>query len=215
MSYLTLNGFVLHTLPSGEVNRLLRLLTKDHGLLRVMARGAARSKSPLCSLSTPFVFIEANIFCYRDYYTLDGASLIEPFLALREDVTKLTCAVHLAEVFQDALWAGLVSPDAYELWAYAAYELSSKDDAFLITHIAQLRLLSIIGYEPWIVDCIHCHHPIEYPARFSLADSGLFCPHCQPQNDAQILSLDAETASYLHFLISAPLNRILMHSCLR
>lgn len=47
-------GIVLRTTDYGETNKIVTLLTREHGKIGVMARGAKKSNSRLSAISQPF-----------------------------------------------------------------------------------------------------------------------------------------------------------------
>lgn len=82
----------------GENDKLLTLLTAEHGKITVCAKGAKslRNKNMVCS----------QLLCYSEftvkerggYYTLSEASLIEQFFGLRTSLSRNAAAVYAADV---------------------------------------------------------------------------------------------------------------------
>lgn len=90
MNILTFPALVIRECDYGENDKLLTLLTAEHGKITVCAKGAKslRNKNMVCS----------QLLCYSEftvkerggYYTLSEASLIEQFFGL-EDVAFAEC----------------------------------------------------------------------------------------------------------------------------
>jgi len=119
MSHEQVRGFILREVAIGEADRLVEILTATHGLVTAMARGSRRVRSPLLSATQIFALSDFTLFSYKGRYTIDSAELVEPFLRLREDLDRLICAAHLAEVFHDLVRDDLADDQMYILWAYA------------------------------------------------------------------------------------------------
>lgn len=49
-------GIVLRTNDYGETNKIVTLLTREHGKIGVMARGAKKPNSRLSAVSQPFLY---------------------------------------------------------------------------------------------------------------------------------------------------------------
>ena len=55
-----IDGLILKTGPLGEKNRLLTVITKQQGIIKVSAPGARKIKSPLAG-AVPLVFINIEL----------------------------------------------------------------------------------------------------------------------------------------------------------
>ncbi len=193
-------AFVLKSSPIGQKDRLLHLLSKDRGLFTAMGYGAASGKSHLQAISMPFVLAEFEIFSYRDRITVDRGELVEAFLPISQDLPKLTAAAHLSEITLDILAQGVAEKKVYDLWAYSLYQLSQTDDPVFTVQIAALRLISDLGYAPWLNDCLLCHQETKDNLYFSFTDSGLLC--C-PHGREDLLQLSRAAAASLLYIVQA------------
>lgn len=198
MSHQRIKAFVLQSKAFGQKDKLLHLLTEKQGLIVAMAYGAASGKSQLKAVTMPFVLGEYEIFSYKDRCTVDRGELVEPFLPISQDIARLTSAAHLSEVTLDALVQGVCEEGVYKLWAYSLYELCNGEDPTLSAQISALRLLSDLGYAPWLNDCVLCHEDIDEGAYFGLRESGLICP--RHKSDDSIYISYAAISSLLYIV---------------
>ncbi|NLK02768.1 MAG: DNA repair protein RecO [Clostridiaceae bacterium] len=198
MRHQRFKAFVLKSVPFGQKDRLLHLLSEQRGLSVAMAYGASSSKSRLQAVTMPFVLAEYEIFYYKERTTIDAGDLIEAFLPLHQDIAKLTAAAHFSQVTIDSLVQGVAEPDVYKLWGYTLHELCRNDDPALVAQIAVFRLISDLGYAPWLNDCIRCHAEIDQRACFSFPDSGLICSKEQIDQEACVYLSQPAIASLLY-----------------
>ena len=184
MAQIKTKGFVIRVVPVGESDRIISLLTEDHGLISVSVRGARRTRSPHLVTTQVFAFSLFELFYNKGHYSINASELIESFSALQQDMDRLVCASHLAEVLLDSLRDDLAQPGVYRLWAYALQAVGSRPDPLLSVHVAQLRLLMEIGFAPRLDACVFCGRLLETmnPAAqfFSVTAGGLICdqPSC-------------------------------------
>ncbi|MEB3230409.1 MAG: DNA repair protein RecO [Leptolyngbyaceae bacterium] len=91
-------GITLKSSPMGESDRLLTILTKEHGVVRVVTPGCRKPKSSLRAISSAFVMGELLIIKGRNLDKLVQADCRGSFPALSRDLGKLTAAQYLAEL---------------------------------------------------------------------------------------------------------------------
>lgn len=205
MGFVRLKGFVLQSIPYRDSNLLLKILTADQGLITCSAPGAKRRNAPLKMVTSPFVFAEFDLFYNRNRYKLQGGNLIDGYLPLMEDVTRLTCLAHLAELVLDVLNQEAKADRAYLFWAYASYQITKDPDPFLIVHLAQLKFLADQGFAPWLDNCLICHDPFSGAGgRFYFSQGGAVCPKPACRHglgDSQVMDLSLTSLHLLSYLL--------------
>jgi DNA repair protein RecO (recombination protein O) len=216
VAHIKARGFILREVPVGEADRILNVLTADLGLITASARGARRPKSALLMATQVYSLSEFELFANKGHFSVNTAELVEPFLALQQDLDRLICAAHLAEVMLDACRDDVPQPELYRLWAFSLQAIQSQPDPLLAVHIAQLRLLAEIGFSPRLDSCVACGNPLDHttdngaPAlAFSVRSCGVICgrPGCRrPDDDARPMS--AGTLNALRHALEAPLPRL-------
>ncbi|ESA36783.1 dna replication and repair protein [Leptolyngbya sp. Heron Island J] len=110
-------GINLKAAPMGETDRLVTILTKEHGLLRAIAPGARKHKSRLGGRSGLFVVNELMLSKGKSLDKMIQAQTQRSFPGLSRDLARLTAGQYLAELVlceaseqpQEALFALLVA----------------------------------------------------------------------------------------------------------
>ena len=80
----TTKGLVIREQTTGENDRLVTLLTADHGLVRAFVRGGKQLKNRRAAATSLFCYGEFALYRGRDAYTVDSAAPIEVFFGLRQ-----------------------------------------------------------------------------------------------------------------------------------
>jgi DNA repair protein RecO (recombination protein O) len=209
MAHLKVRGFVIREVPVGESDRIINILTSEMGMITASARGSRRTKGAQLLSTQVYSLSDFELFFNKGHYSVNAAELAEPFLALYQELTRLVCAAHLAEVLIDACRDDVAQPGLYRLWAFALQALQQTPDPFLCVHIAQLRLLSEIGFTPRLDSCVICGQPPSAAIAFSVQACGLVC--CRP--DCRRACVDAQALApgvldCLRYSLEAPLARL-------
>lgn len=91
-------GINLKSMPLGETDRLLTILTREFGLIQAVAPGARKHHSKLGGRSELFVVNELLIANGRSLDKITQAETVETYPKLGDNLLKLTASQYLAEL---------------------------------------------------------------------------------------------------------------------
>src|SRR4028119_989456 len=91
-------GINLKSMPLGEADKLVTILTREFGLIRAVAPGARKQKSQLGGRSGLFVVNELLIAKGRSLDKIIQAETKESYPGLGKDLGKLAASQYLAEL---------------------------------------------------------------------------------------------------------------------
>ena len=95
--FVKLTGIVLKTVPIGEYDRRVVILTKERGKISAFAKGARKPNSRLVAAASPFVFGEFKIYEGRTSYNIAEADIRNYFEGLREDFSAACYGMYFLE----------------------------------------------------------------------------------------------------------------------
>jgi len=174
-------AIVLRTHKLGEADRIITLLTRQHGRVRAVAKGVRKTTSRWGSRLEPFTHVDLQLAVGRNLDTVTQAVTRDPFgAAISADYDRYTAASVMLET-SEHLVAEEREPSVQQylllvggLRAMTAGERRPSDvlDSFL------LRSLAVAGYAPSFDACARCG--LEGPHRaFNPAHGGMLCPGCR------------------------------------
>jgi DNA repair protein RecO (recombination protein O) len=183
MQPITTDAIVLHTLNYLETSRILRLLTRDAGVVSVLARGARNSRKRFGSALDLFAEGSAQLQLKpgRDLHTLTSFDITRARSGLSESLARFSAGAAVVEcvlrVVHDEAAPGVYETVAGGLDAIAAAEPLQATSAGLG---ALWQLVSHVGFAPSIEVCANCHTPLSLDgdAVFSHAAGGALCARC-------------------------------------
>ena len=190
MDYLTTRGLVLRTTEYKETDRILTVLSADHGLLTMKARGVRSNRSKLKGACQLLTYAEFTVGEAHGFSSITEATAIEMFPELRTDIVLLSLASYFAQLAE-----ALSQEDA------ASPALLPLKPPQLVKAATELRLAALAGYLPELSGCCVCGDP--EPDRFSIADGTLECASCRA-SDGVRMPLSAASLAAMRYIVSCP-----------
>ncbi len=179
----SVTGIVLRRKDSGESDRRLTLLTKEHGKIDVVAKGARKAASRLSGSTEPFctaVFSLATRVGSNQKRNafLTQSQPLSGFRGLRADYDRLCFGLALVELFAAVLPYEEPSDEVYDLLFIALHALESHPKPEIASVWAQIWLLRLSGFLPQFEMCVVCDAPSRLAeGAVSPAAGGFVCPN--------------------------------------
>jgi DNA repair protein RecO (recombination protein O) len=172
-----------------ETSQILTIFSRNHGLLRVIAKGAHRTTKAGASKfggGIDLLDLADAVFTDRsdrDLATLTEWSLKDGHLELRRNLRGLYLAQYAAELVSLLIEEHDPHPELFDQLQACVTNLSTPalEQAFLAFEI---ELLRETGYLPELSTCTSCGRPIpttaNSPISFSPDRGGILCQNCEP-----------------------------------
>lgn len=96
--FVIVTGIILKTVPIGEYDRRVVILTKERGKISAFAKGARRQNSRLMAASNPFSFGEFKLYEGRTSYNVMEANISNYFEDLRNDFIGAYYGMYFMEI---------------------------------------------------------------------------------------------------------------------
>ena len=145
------DAVVLHAFDYGETSRIVRLLTRQHGVIGVIARGARRPTSQFGSTLQPMSYVQV-VYYYRPQrglQTLKEAAHVVRWRRLGAELDRVTLGLRVVEVARAVLGEGEAHPLVVNLVTQALDHIDEADDrAANALPWLQLRLAALLGFSP-------------------------------------------------------------------
>jgi DNA repair protein RecO (recombination protein O) len=148
-------GINLKSMPLGEADKILTILTREHGLIRAVAPGARKAKARLGGRCELFVVNELLLSKGRSLDRLSQAESIESYPRLSRDLAKLTVGQYWAEVVLHQTPSHDPNAPLFDLLCQRlAHLVDSEPGPAALIHLIYgvMQFLSLAGVAPQ-VDC--------------------------------------------------------------
>ncbi len=179
-------GVVLRAQKLGEADRIVTLLTREHGRVRAVAKGVRKTTSRLGARVEPFMLVDVQLYEGRSLDIVTQAETIGPYgHAIATDYARYTAGTAMLETAErlteterePALQLFLLLAGGLRALADGGHAAGLVLDAFL------LRALAVAGWAPTFIDCARCGAPGPHRA-LAIASGGAVCPQCRPPGSA-------------------------------
>ncbi len=176
-------AIVLHSFEYRETSRIVRLATREAGVVSVIARGARRPKSRFGQALDLFTSGAAQLVLNptKDLHTLTAFDATRARPALAGSLRRFGAAAALGELcLRFGTEAGAGVHDAL-VRGLDALETSVDDDVPAIALSAGWRIVAELGFAPELDACALCQRIIapEEEVRFAHRSGGAVCNSCR------------------------------------
>jgi DNA repair protein RecO (recombination protein O) len=156
-------GINLKAIPLGESDRLVTVLTREAGLIRVLAPGARKHKSRLGGRSGLFVINELLLAKGKSLDKMVQAETLRSFPALSGDLARLTASQYLAELVLCEAWSDHPQEALFSLLVEHLERLEQASPTTVLaalTH-ATFHILALAGVAPEVYQCCVTRQPLQ------------------------------------------------------
>ncbi|MFB8792279.1 MAG: DNA repair protein RecO [Potamolinea sp.] len=164
-------GINLKSMPLGEADKLVTILTREFGLIQAVAPGARKQNSKLGGRSGLFVVNELMLAKGRSLDKITQAETLESYPGLSKDLSKLAASQYLAEI---VLCHALSEQPQAELYALLNEHLRRLEQcksnangksglSEVLAHLSQavFHLLALAGIAPQVQVCCITQHLLQ------------------------------------------------------
>lgn len=202
------SALVLRTRPFGESDRLVTLLTEEHGKLTGIAKGAKNSKRRFAGTLEPFLQVRAT-FHHRsasDLVFLHRCELVRPLRRFTQDLDRYVAGSYVLDLADRMVLGRESGADVYRLVFGTLALLDEHGRSDTLLHVYELHLLAASGWAPELTRCPSCGRElVGMPTVYLVADRGGFlCRPCVPPGEL-VRPVTYATARVLARLAACPL----------
>ncbi len=184
MAIVHTEAFVLRAHRYGETSVIARLLTRDRGVVGVIAKGARRPRSRVGAALGPFRRLGVTYYDKpgRDLQTLVDVDLLAEHAGIAGSLERLDAAGVWFRFLRTAVPEGVPAGALYGLAAVALARLEATPGARIQRWEAYHRaaVARLLGLAPRLDSCAGCGRelPDGGPLYFSVEEGGALCGEC-------------------------------------
>ena len=169
-------GIILNELAYGETSKIINVLTKDEGIIGIMAKGAKSMKSPLRSVTGVLTYGNFVIYYKEDKLsTLKSVDVKNMWKEIHNDLTKISYATYLCELVKQV--SKETRRNIFDDFYFSLLKIEEGLDPLIITNILELKCLPLLGVGLNLDECIRCGNKTQI-VTIDASYGGLICKNC-------------------------------------
>lgn len=165
-------ALVLSRRNIGEADRLVTFFTRDHGLVKAVAKGVRKIPSRRGGHLEPYTMVLALLTLTRDRHYVGAVETLDHFLPLREHAARFVGARNIVSSVLGLFEEGQVEPELFDAVHHAWQLLPELDeDKAAMLEVAVLSFaLEKAGLMPDLSRCRQCQ--VISPTESIILDAG-------------------------------------------
>ena len=170
-------GIIANETNYGETSKILNVITKEKGLISVIAKGCKNLKSPLRSVCSKLTYGKFIIY-YKEnkLSTLKEVSILDNFKNLKKDIAAISYAAYILEL-SDGVIKHNNNSHIFDLLIQSLKKINEGFDPLVIMNILELKYLEFLGVMPIIDSCAICGRKTNI-VTLSSYRGGYVCQKC-------------------------------------
>jgi len=188
-------GFILKKSNLREADQIFTVFTKDFGKIKILARAIRKIKSKLRSRADLFYLSELEFIQGKTYKTLTNVIALNKFKDIMNDLDRIENIQKIADSLDYLVYKEEKDKQIWDLLNEALERLSNKPGLsvpisrayYIIYHYFLWNLLSTLGYQIDLYNCIACEKKLS-PLKlyFSPDEGGILCSNCSDRAKKKI-----------------------------
>ena len=183
--------------PYSSTSRVVHWLTRHHGRISTLLKGALRPKSPFLGEYDLFSTSELLYFARRTHtlHTGKECAMLKRRDAFRTDWRAMQSASYLSALFAKTTPEEAPQPELFELYEELLDLAGEYGRYAAFPAWAELRFCAHHGHAPHLDDCVLCAAKTDL--RFCASQGGVACAACSKARKLPILECPPDVVSIL------------------
>lgn len=179
---------VLRTYKLGEADRIIVLLTEEHGKVRAVAKGVRKTKSKFGARLEPMSHVQLLLSQGRELDIISQADSVESLAPLVADLDHMTAGISVLEAADQMALEREPNPRLYRMVVGALRTIAERGGP-LVVPAFYWKLLAAEGVRPELDQCVRCGEPGPLVA-FDMDQGGVLCRTCRSGTPISEAALD-------------------------
>ncbi|MDX9799187.1 MAG: DNA repair protein RecO [Bacteroidales bacterium] len=203
-------GIVLKSMKLNEADKIVTIYSCDYGKIRGIARGVRKTRSQFGSSMENLTIIKVLLYKGKNINTISQSEIISSFFPQTKDLFQYGIAIQCAEIVDKLTADEDPNRRVYTLFKKFLLLLKDEKNPVLLIESFKWKLISLLGYEPELKRCIHCHNVLNNSSHyfFDIKKGGVSCISCLDKQGYYQIKIRNYHLKLLQRILNADLEKI-------
>lgn len=175
MATIKTSGIIIRKLNLGEADKILTVLTRDRGKIRVLAKGVRRPKAKLSGFSDIFHYNDFILAEGRNWDIVTSAVTVERFLRDDTALEQIGLMYYVCELTDKLIEETQTVLGSFELLRETLAYMKNHPGSIIARSYFEMKLLTLLGFAPELNRCVVGGQPFkdDEQLRFSCVLGGV------------------------------------------
>lgn len=151
-----IEGIIISEVAYGDTSKIVNVLTKDHGIIGVMCKGAKSLKSRLRTCTMKYTYGFFHVYLKEGKLSiLKDVDVIDDFSHLKTDITLISYMAYVVELASQVTKQN-DDPAIYGLLISILKKMNAGLNPRVLTNILEIKLLDYLGVSLNLDSCVRC-----------------------------------------------------------
>lgn len=151
-----IEGIIISEVAYGDTSKIVNVLTKDHGIIGVMCKGAKSLKSRLRTCTMKYTYGFFHVYLKEGKLSiLKDVDVIDDFSHLKTDITLISYMAYVVELASQVTKQN-DDPAIYGLLISILKKMNVGLNPRVLTNILEIKLLDYLGVSLNLDACVRC-----------------------------------------------------------
>lgn len=170
-------GIIVSETMYGETSKILKIFTKEEGIISVMAKGVKSMKSRLRPFTMKFTYGFFHVYYKEDKLSiLKDVDLIDYFKNIKSDLVKMGYLGFITEL-STQVYKESLDNEIYDLYIKVIKKMELGMNPLVLTNILEIKYLDYIGVGLRLDNCVSCGSTSNI-VTLDADSGGYICKNC-------------------------------------
>ncbi|MGL4335349.1 MAG: DNA repair protein RecO [Turicibacter sp.] len=203
----TVEGIILKNFNYGENHKILKVITKELGMIGIFVQNANKVNTKNSALVQPLTCAHFNLKSSSnsqgELYYLSSGDIVDHYMMIKMDYEILTYFYLMIEIILKGLGESEHSAYVYRLLKKCLTHGNEGYNPFLLSLIFQFKMLPVLGIMPVLDCCTNCQST-QNIVTMSITQGGLLCANCMDPQESIVI--DATLIPFMRALYRIDMN---------
>jgi DNA repair protein RecO (recombination protein O) len=203
-------AIIISSMNLGEADKLVTFFSVDRGIQKGVAKNARKSFRRFGAGLEAFTTCRLHLYEreHQELVRIESIDIINQPADICRDLNRTAAGSVMLELVKELAPPGECNTAAFYLLAQVIELLNAGEDPVFLLRIFEIRLLSVLGYQPKLDYCLSCGKQPKWDVIFHSMKGGVLCRECMISSEEPLLIISQGAVGFYYQALRMDLDKI-------